>query len=422
MKNKITSNIGLKIASLLFAFILWMVVNNIENPTVSEIYSNIPVKLINTDLITDSGKIYEVLDGTDVVERVTVRAPKSVHSSLDEGNIVAIADVSELSSLDTISIRFSSNAYGDDIESIKGSIDTVKLKIENKKTKTLSLKATVSGQIANGYMVGEVTTAQNLVRVSGPESVINTISKASVDVDVTDFTSDIDTNLEIRLYDEEGKQIQDSRISQNIKSVGVSVSIYQTKEVPIYFNISGVPETGYRVYGEPVGAQETIIIAGKSKVLNNVDSIEIPAEVIDISGRSEDYTLDINLKEYLPENVFLADTSLAQIEVRVAIRPEVSKTLAVKSDRIKVINVPEGCKATMEELEETTSIEFVGLSEDIAELRANAIDGYIDIQRWMIEEGMEEPVEGYYEIEVDFSLADNVTLKEPVTVMVHLSK
>lgn len=422
MKNKITANIGLKIISLLFAVVLWMVVNNIENPTVSELYSNIPVKLINTDLITDAGKVYEVLDETDVVERVTVRAPKSVHSSLNAGNIIAVADVSELSSLDTITIRFSSNIYADDIESIKGNIDTVKLNIENKRTKTLSLKATVSGEVGGGYLVGDVQTAQNLVRISGPESVIEKINRAAVDVDVTGFTNDIETNLEIRLYDEEGHLIQDNRVSQNIKSVGVSVDIYQTKEVPIYFAVSGEPEMGYRVSGEVKGSVETVTLAGKSSILKNIEEIEVPEEAIDVTGVTEDYVEEINIREYLPDNVFLADSAQAKIEVTVNIEREVSKELDIQSEKINVVNVPEGFRATIEELEETIAIEVIGLPGDISELRDNTIDGRVDIAQWMEEEGLEEAEEGYFEIEVDFGLGDEITILEPMKVLVHLSR
>ena len=199
MKNKLTHNIGLKLASVFFAVILWLVVTSVNNPTVSEPYYNIPVKLINTEMITDSGQVYEVLDNTDVISKVTVRAPHSVISELKSENIIATADVSEISSLDTIAIKLSTDIYANNISSITGSIDTVKLKIENKKSKALSLKSTVSGQVTSGYMVGEITPDQNLVRISGPESVIDQVTKAVVDVDVTGMTSDIVTNAEIKL-------------------------------------------------------------------------------------------------------------------------------------------------------------------------------------------------------------------------------
>lgn len=422
MKSKITANIGLRLISLFFAFILWLVVNNIENPTVTESYVNIPVKLLNTDLITDAGKVYEIIEGTDVVERVSVKAPKSVHSSLNAGNITAVADVSELSSLDTISIKFSSNVYGDDIESIKGSIDTVKLNIENKKSKTLALKASVSGSVKEGYLVGEVVTDQNLVRITGPESLIDRVAKASVDIDVSGFTSDIGTNLDIRLYDVENNMIQDNRISQNIKSVGTSVNIYQTTDVPVYFDVVGMPAQGYRVSGDPVGDIPMVKIAGKSNAIRNVTAIEVPAEAIDVTGQSEDYITEINIREFLPDNVFLADATQAKIQVTVEIEQEISRRFTIQPDSVEVINVPAGFRATLGEIEEGTTIDVIGLAQDVNVIRSNEVKGVVDIQKWMEEQEMQEPVDGYYNVEIDFGLSDNVTILEPLVIVMHLSE
>lgn len=422
MKSKVAANISLKIISLLFAIVLWMVVNNMENPTISRSYGNIPVKLINTELITDAGKVYEVADGTDIVDKVTIWAPKSVFSSLDAGNIIATADVSELSSLDTISIKFSTSVYNSEIENIKGSIDTVKLDIENKRTKTLALKTAIVGTIENGYIVGEVTTDQNLIRISGPESIVNEVTKAVVEVDVTDFTSDIGTNLEVRLYDAEDNLIQNPRISQNIKSVGVNVGIYQTLDIPIRYNVTGTPAYGYRISGEPQSNPETITVAGKSSVLKNISAIEIPEGVIDVSGESKNYVTEIDIRDYLPENVFLADSSLANVEVTVAIQQEVSKRLEIRGEKVRVTNVPEGYRASISDLGESFTIEVIGLSSDVSVLRANDIEGKVDVAKCLEDSGMEEPAEGYYETEVDFGLGDNVTLLEPITVVMHLSK
>lgn len=422
MKSKITANLGLRIISLFFAFILWLVVNNIENPTVTESYVNIPVKLLNTDLITDAGKVYEVIEGTDVVERVSVKAPKSVHSSLNAGDITATADVSELSSLDTISIKFSSNVYGEDIESIKGSIDTVKLNIENKRSKTLALKAGVSGSVAEGHLVGEVTTDQNLVRISGPESLIDRVVRAAVEIDVSGFTNDIGTNLDIRLYDAEDRLVQDSRISQNIKSVGVNVNIYQTTEVPVYFGVSGTPTAGYRVSGEPVGNLQTIKIAGKGNIIRNVTAIEVPAEEIDVTGQSADFVTEVNVREFLPDNVFLADASQAKIQVSVSIEQEVSREISVSGKEVELINVPEGFRATVAEIEDGTTIDVIGLSRDVSAIRANELKATFDILKWMEEQEMEEAVDGYYNVEIDFGLGDNVTVLEPLVLVLHLSE
>ena len=421
MKNKITHNISLKIISLFFAFLLWMVINNANDPTIDKTFTDIPVKLLNTELITDSGQVFEVMDDTNVIDKVTVWAPRSVFSSLNAGNIIATADVSELSSLDTISIKLSTN-LGGEVERMQASSDTVKLNIENKRMKTLALKTAVQGEVEDGYLIGEVTTDQNLVRIAGPESIVNQIAKASVDVDVTGFTSDIGTNAEIRLYDGKDNLIQDARVTQNIKTVGVKVNIYQTLEVPVHFDYVGAPAAGYRVVGDIESAAGTVVLAGKSNVLSNVSQIEIPAEMVDISGRNEDYEAEVDIREYLPDNVFLADPSQARISVAVHIQKEITRRLAVRGEGVSVMNVPEGFTASISELEESLILEFVGLPEEIAGLSANDMEGKVDIAEWMREEGMDTPEEGFYQVEVDFGLPENVRIADPVVVTMHLSK
>lgn len=424
MKNKLTHNLSLKLASVFFAVVLWMVVTSINNPTTSDARYNIPVTLLNTELITDSGQVYEVLDGTDVISKVTIRAPRSVLAEIKAENIIATADVSELSSLDTITIRLSvDNVASKDIASITGSIDTVKLKIENKRSKALALKASTSGQVQDGYLVGDITPDQNMVRISGPQSVIDQIVKASVDVNVTGMTSDIVTNADIVFYDADDNVVADtSNITQNIKSVGVKVSIWQTAYVPVIYNISGEAAPGYQATGEIEGNGETIKIAGKSSVIKNITSIEVPAEALDITDQTGDYTTEIDIRQYLVDGVFLANSDDALRTVTAYIAPEISKKLEIRGEKVQIINLPEGYDASISGLEESFIIEVIGLSRDVAGLQANNISGTVDIEKWMKSQGMDEPEPGYYTVEVDFGLSGDVTLLEPVTVILHISE
>lgn len=426
MKNKLTRNIGLKIASVFFAVILWMVVTSIDNPIIPATFDDIPVKILNTELITESGRVYEVIDDTDVISRVTIRAPRTVLSEIRKENIIATADVSEISSLDTISIKLTTSiANNDKITSITGSIDTVKLNIEDKRSKALALKATTSGQVPDGYLKGDITTDQNLVRITGPQSVIDQIVKASVDVNVTGMTSDIVTNADIIFYDAEDNVVTDtSNITQNIKSVGVKVSIWQTIDVPVNYNITGEAAFGFRVTGEVEGNGEVVRIAGKSSVLKNITSIEIPAEAeaLNISDQREDYVAEVDIRQYLPDGVFLANAEDAVKTVTVHIAPEVSRKLELKEERVRITNIPEGYNASISGLEEGFTIEVVGLSKDVTGIQANNIFGTVDIAEWMRNQEMDEPVPGYYTVEVLFGLPEEVALREPVTVTLHISE
>ncbi len=186
MKHKITKNWGLKLVSFVFAVMLWFIITNINDPISPLEVSGIPVTIKNAELITDKGQIYEVLDGTDKIDKVVIRAPRSIIDTLSSSNVIAEAD---LTSLNTISIKLSTNKYNDKVESITGSIDSVKLNIENKQTRSFPIRPSVTGEIKEGYMIGNISTEQNLIRVSGPESVVSQIAKAQAEVEVSGFTS-----------------------------------------------------------------------------------------------------------------------------------------------------------------------------------------------------------------------------------------
>ncbi|MDE6891678.1 MAG: hypothetical protein K2P50_07780 [Lachnospiraceae bacterium] len=422
MKNRLLNNIGLKLASVLCALVLWLVVNSINDPTVPQPYYNIPVKLLNTNLITDSNQVYEVIDDTDVISRVVVRAPRSIISELKADNIIATADVSELSSLDTISIKLTTDVSYRDIVSITGSIDTVRLNIENKKSKALSLKATAVGKQEEGYIIGDITTDQNLVRISGPQSVIDRIARAAVEVDVSGMTSDILTNAEIKFYDVEDNEVDVSGATLNIKSVSVKVSIAQTKSVPVNFTVEGEAASGYRYTGEIVGNGEHVLIAGRASAIKNVASIEIPAEILNIADMTEDWQTEVDIRSYLPDNVFLARSEDAVRTITVRIEQEASKRMEIRSEKVRITNLPEGYDASISGLDETFIMEIKGLSRDVSSVQASGISGTVDIERWMQQRGTDTPETGFFTVAVDFGLPEEVELVRQVTVTLHISE
>lgn len=417
-----TKNIGLKLASVFCALVLWLVVNSVNDPTIPQPYYNIPVKLINTNLITDSNQVYEVLEDTDVINRVVVRAPRSVISKLTADNIIATADVSELSSLDTISIKLTTDASSRDIVSITGSIDTVKLKIENKRSKALTLRAMAAGQVEDGYIIGDITTDQNLVRISGPQSVIDKIVRAGVEVDVSGMTSDILTNAEIKFYDANDEEIDIKNATLNIKTVSVKVSIGQINTVPVNFSVSGEPEEGCRFTGEIDGNGESVRIAGRASAVKNVASIEIPAEALDITDMKENWETEVDIRPYLPDNISLANPEDAVRKITVHIEQERTKRMEIRGEKVRITNLPEGYDASISGLEETFIMEIRGLEKDINPVQASGISGTVDIERWMQQRGADSPEPGFYTVPVDFGLPEEVELVRPVNVTLHISE
>ncbi len=73
-----------------------------------------------------------------------------------------------LNSLNILQVDFSVPKVGSKVSDIRGSADSMRISIENKKNVQKVLKTNVTGDAPEGYVVGNVTTDQNLVRVAGP--------------------------------------------------------------------------------------------------------------------------------------------------------------------------------------------------------------------------------------------------------------
>ncbi|MBQ3891068.1 MAG: hypothetical protein II740_06930, partial [Lachnospiraceae bacterium] len=98
-KKTITQNIGLKLMSLAVAVILWFIVVNLTDPVITQTYKNVPVRILNADIITDDAKTLEVVDDTAVVPSVTIKASRTTIQELGNSidSIVATADMKDLS-------------------------------------------------------------------------------------------------------------------------------------------------------------------------------------------------------------------------------------------------------------------------------------------------------------------------------------
>ena len=129
----------------------------------------------------------------------------------------------------------------------------------------------------------------------------------------------------------------------------------------------------------------------------------------------------MDLRQYLPDNVSLANSAEAYRTVTVVIEQEITRTLNIGEERVRITNLPEGCNASISGLDETVSVEVGGLSRDVATLQAANITGTVDIASWMQQQGMNTPEPGFYTVEVEFNLPEEVELLRAVTVTLHIS-
>ena len=421
MKKLLTRNLGLKLASLLLAFVLWFLVAQIYDPKDTVTFNNIQVRLINTELLDEEGKVYEVLDNSNLV-RVTVTGPQSiVKSELRRSDIVAEADMSKLTDINTIAITYYCENISNDSVEIKGNHDSVRLNVEDKTSKWIKLESNTIGDVASGYMIGNVTLDQTNIEVTGPKSAISQVDHAGVDINVTDSTTSLSANVDIKLYDADDNELVLESVKKNVDSAYMTVEVLATKEVPVEIEYMGVPEDGYMATGEVESSVPTVRIAGTVSTLVGISAITVPEDRMNITGQSDNLVDIINLKEYLPANVRLADKSFdGKITATVYIEPIVSKDLTVAAENISVTGVPDGMEAEITSTAEEYNITVSGLSRDVSILHDSSVTGILNLTQWMEDNGVEELTPGTYTIPVTFNLAEDITVVPDINIHIRL--
>ena len=421
MKKSLTRNLGLKLASLLLAFVLWFLVAQIYDPKDTVTFNNIQVRLINTELLDEEGKVYEVLDNSNLV-RVTVTGPQSiVKSELRRSDIVAEADMSKLTDINTIAITYYCENISNDSVEIKGNHDSVRLNVEDKTSKWIKLESNTIGDVASGYMIGNVTLDQTNIEVTGPKSAISQVDHAGVDINVTDSTTSLSANVDIKLYDADDNELVLESVKKNVDSAYMTVEVLATKEVPVEIEYMGVPEDGYMATGEVESSVPTVRIAGTVSTLVGISAITVPEDRMNITGQTDNLVDIINLKEYLPSNVRLADKSFdGKITATVYIEPIVSKDLTVAAENISVTGVPDGMEAEITSTAEEYNITVSGLSRDVIILHDSSVTGILNLTQWMEDNGVEELTPGTYTIPVTFNLAEDITVTPDINIHIRL--
>jgi len=423
MKNRIFQNWILKLASVVCAVVLWVIIYSVNDPAESTTMYNVPVTLLNTEVVTNENQVYEVLDGSDVVRRISLQSTRSVIDNLNDGDIHVEADFSKMKLDGTIELKIYSDRHNDAI-TFNSSSRELKVAVEDRKERYLSLEASLTGTPENGYIVGATKLDQNRITVSGAESVVNTIDKAVAVVNIGDTSENILVYADIVLLDKNGKEIAKDKLDMSMKAVSTTVEILATKTVPVIYEQSGNAAEGYFATGEVVGAVNELLIAGQESILSKVKEIKVSGEEMSVDGAKESVVRNIDLDEYLPNNVIRASREdIGLSEVAITIVPILNRAFTIAMGQVQTVNIPEGYEiAHIFESAEMTAV-VRGPEHMLNALDPSEIKGSIDITAWMEANDKQKfKNEEVLSIAGVFELGENLSVTEstPIELIVRI--
>lgn len=421
MKDLLTKNLGLKIVSVLGAFILWLVVVNVDDPIISKTYTNIPVEVQNEDVLSAQGKCYEIIGDTGSIN-VVVTAHRSVIDGMSRDYIKATADMRLLTSLDTIPIEVKSTRYSDRIDSVTTRESSLKLLIENVAEKELPVSIGYEGEPAEGYILGGVENALSTIVVSGPESVIANVAKIMAVADIKGINSDFSVTEPMFAYDANNERIEDDRIKLSRTVTEIKYIIYATKTIPISSGYSGNPAAGYGTTGAVLTDPSSVLIAGRGENFDDMNVIYISPDEVSIDNASADVQTDVDISGYLPTGVMFASPDFVpNVKVTVEIAQNQHKVIDVPLSNITVDNVPDGYIASIADIGPSLPVEIQGIGDEYDRYSGDLAIGKIDATT-LIARNPEHAVgtipTGECDGTVIFDFPSGVSLVTPVTLMV----
>lgn len=320
MKLKLTDNLFLKLLSLLIAIVLWLAVVNISDAEGTKSFP-LGVALINTEVITENGKVFRVESNTDTVG-ITVRARRSVLNELKQSDFTLTADMkNDLKYNSLIGIRVQCKNKNIDVnEDVTLDRYNVQVSIEDSATEQFPVIVRHNGEPANGLVVGSLIPEQTVIKITGPVSIIEKIKLVEALVDVTGLPGNAVKTCTLNLYDGAENPIDTKYLNFVGKSDGidVTVSLLNTKIVPLKFNYSGTPAENYEIKNISC-KPEMVEIAGTSDVLAGISRLEISGDAVNVEGINDELQLVVDITQHLPSGIILKDEETASVLVMVEV-------------------------------------------------------------------------------------------------------
>lgn len=378
------------ILSAIIAFLIWLTVL-MAAPETTKVIRSVPIHVdipSSMQLVTVSG------DG--ILTTVVLDGKQYEIGNYTADDIRVTADLSTVTGPGSydVPLTVSSSTTGYTVSSISPS--TVNLIFEIKKTLELPIGIDINGlDIPTDYVSPEeeIILQPDRVILSGAESVLSRVSRATVKVDLHGQVNSSQALSEsITYYDENGNVIDIAgtrSVQADVSAVEVTIPVKRVVSLPLTLSFLNVPE-GFPLedlsYGLStdvlkVAAEESTLRRYRELILGYIDFKQL-----DLVSHS-DWEFEVSLPEGITDldevNTVTVDFDASQLR---------STSLSLRN--FQIVNVPEGYAATAEA--QTLRVKVVGNSSIIESITANDFIVRADMADMGIHNGqMDVPVSIY---------------------------
>ena len=415
MKNNLFGNPGLKIASLVIAFVIWLVILNVSNPEITRTYSGVPVEVTNASYVESRQQLYASLDRNPTVS-VTVHTNRSLTERLSSWNISATADLTQITDFTPpVYVPVNVTVPGVSQDDVTVNPRMIEIALEEIESREFVINPSTAGTTpSTGFEVGKLSVAPEKVKIKGPKSVVDKIDHVSAEVSVTGISVDQTISAKTVVYDRNGEALTDSQMSSltigdGSTQVRVDVTLYRVlQDVRIRAEAYGEPAQGYQI-GDVTTTPESVRVVGSDEALEAFEEagavIEIPEASgdVDISGSFSDQDVTVDITNYLPEGISLASDTGGTVVVHVKILPYNTRSVEIETKKIEKRGLPQDHNAVFVDVK--LDIRVTATDDILGNITADDISAYVDLT---------DAITGDVTVPVIVTLPEGCTLAEDV--------
>lgn len=375
MGNVFTRNVGWKIASIVIAFFVWFAIIRVEDPYITKDFKNIPVKVLNEEVITSKNQYINFIEGQYV--DVTLGGKRTIIERFNKDDIIATVDMQYLSFTDSLVIDIKPI---EGITVVKKSPNDMRISRENVKSESRKITYEFEGNPEESYIHLDPIITPNTVEIEGPESKMAQVQEVKVTLGIDGATNDVTSVGKIRLLDKDGNEVSD--IDKSIEEVSYQVPIRKLKEVNVLVKTTGNLPSGYKLTGSEVIPNKVTLVGTESaidKITNLV--LEVP-----LNNVTADVNREINLATVLPVGVSRYQNS-NMVTVKLNVDKVQEKEVTILTHDISIERLPENLNISIVNTEDI-KVTFRGILEDLSRITVYSLNPTINLNN--LEEGRHE--------------------------------
>lgn len=377
VKNIRFNNMKTKIIAFIGGILVWFAVLSIIDPVTTRRFADIDVEVVNGEVITSAEQTYEILNKEDI--SIIVKGRRSIIDSITNADIKALADIRDMSKVYNVPIQVKLlNGFDGYAEITYKSMDNLKIMIDTISEKVIKVEYEQLGKLVDGNYVNDISSSVNVVTIKGANSVVSTIDKVILPVNIAGHTETFTTTVNPVVYDRNGDKIPTEKLQLSETNFDLTVNMLNTKVVKLNISIPDGEAEEFRVV-EYALEKDDIIIGADDDILNETESIDIVLDITeDITNiTSNKLVKTIDLVNYMPDGVVVASTN-TKLNLEIEVETPVETDIEIDVDNIEIKGLSSKFDCIIKDNKYTLKVK--GYEEDLKQLGKDDIKLTLDLK------------------------------------------